>query len=284
MIRDYYHITKPGIVGGNAVAVVAGFFLASKGSVDWFLLLATLVGLSLVVASGCVMNNYIDRDIDGKMERTKNRVLVRGFVPLRNALVYGKVLAVTGLGILALYVNWLTVIVSMIGLFVYVVLYSMWLKRTSVYGTLVGSISGAVPPVVGYLAVSNSVDLGAVILFFVLAFWQMPHSYAIAIYRLEDYVAAGIPVLPAKKGIAAAKIQTVIYVALFMLATHSLAVFGYGGYFYFAIMTLLGFVWLGLAIRGFWVVNDRLWARRMSLFSILILVVFCVAIVFDAIV
>lgn len=282
MIKDYYSITKPGIIYGNAIAVAAGFILASKGHVDWRLMLATLIGLSLVVASGCVMNNYIDRDIDALMERTKNRPLVRGVVSPKSALVFAKILAVFGIAILYFYTNLLAVAASMVGLFVYVVVYSIWLKRSSVHGTIVGSISGAMPPVVGYLAVSNSIDAGAIILFFILALWQMPHSFAIAIYRLEDYISANIPVLPVKKGVFVTKIQMLIYVALFIVATSLLPVFGFAEYAYFFVMTLLGIVWLTLGVKGFYATDNKLWARNMFIYSIIILVAFCIAIALES--
>lgn len=277
-MKDYYLITKPGIIYGNAITVVAGFLLASRGYIDWQLLLATLVGLSLVVASGCVMNNYIDRDIDALMERTKARAMAQGRISTRSALVYAVVLGFIGLGILFFYTNILAVVASLVGLFVYVVVYSMWLKRTSTHGTIVGSISGAMPPVVGYLAVTGSIDLGAVILFLILALWQMPHSFAIAIYRLEDYAKAGIPVLPVKKGIQITKIQMLIYVALFVMATFALAVFGYTGYVYLSVMTTLGLGWLALSARGFWTTSDKLWSRNMFIYSIVVLVAFSIMI------
>lgn len=282
MIKNYYQLTKPGIIFGNAVSVIAGFFLASKGHHDWQLFLATLFGLSFVVASGCVFNNYIDRDIDQVMERTKNRPLARGAISPRVAIAYATILGLLGISILLVYVNLLSVLVSLVGLFVYVVAYSLWLKRTSWYGTIVGSISGAVPPVVGYLAVSNAIDAGAVILFLILVLWQMPHSFAIAIYRLTDYTKAKIPVLPVKKGIRITKLHMLVYVALFIMATLLLPVFSYVGYAYFFVMTLLGFAWLGLSVKGFWVTDDKLWARNMFVFSILIIVAFCIMIVIDA--
>ena len=281
LMKDYFSITKPGIIGGNAITVVAGFLLASGGDVDWWLLLATLVGLSLVVAGGCVINNYIDRDIDGMMERTKDRALVIGTITPRIALIYGKVLAIFGLGVLAFYTNLLTTAMAVLGLFVYVVVYSLWLKRTSTHGTIVGSISGAMPPVVGYLAVSGSIDLGAVILFFILALWQMPHSFAIAIYRLEDYTKAGIPVLPVKRGIAITKIHMLIYTALFVMATFALAVFGYTGYEYLLVMVILGLGWLGLSASGFYSTNIKFWSRNMFVYSIAILVVFSIMIAIE---
>ena len=194
-LKDYYYLIKPGIIYGNAINTAAGFFLAAKGNIDFLLLLKTLGGSSLIIASACVFNNYIDRDIDSKMTRTKNRTLVRGAVPDPIALLYGSLLGVIGFGVLIIYTNVLTVLVGATGMFFYVVMYSIW-KRRSPYGTLVGSISGAVPPVAGYSAVTNSLDVGALILFLVLVFWQMPHFYAIAIRRREEYKEAGIPVLP----------------------------------------------------------------------------------------
>lgn len=274
MLKDYYKLTKPGIIYGNAITVVAGLLLASKGNIDWVLLVATLVGLSLVVASGCVFNNYIDRDIDLLMERTKNRVMAEGRISARNALGYASVLGLIGLSILYFYTNLLAVGSALAGLFVYVVVYSLWFKRTSTHGTIIGSISGAMPPVVGYLAVTGSIDIGAVILFFILALWQMPHSFAIAIYRLEDYTKANIPVLPVVKGIHKTKVQMVVYVALFVMVTFALPVFGYVGYWYLSVMAILGFGWLGLSIKGFSQKNEKLWARNMFIYSIVILIIF----------
>lgn len=284
MIKDYYLITKPGIIYGNAVTVVAGFLLASRGDISWLLLLATLVGLSLVVASGCVFNNYIDRDIDALMERTKNRTMAQGRIPPRSALVYASVLGLIGLGILYFYTNFLAMAAALVGLFVYVVVYSLWLKRTSTHGTIIGSISGAIPPVVGYLAVSNSIDPGAGILFFILALWQMPHSFAIAIYRLSDYINASIPVLPAEKGIYMTKVHMLIYVTFFVIASLALSVFGYAGQLYFYVMILFGLAWFLLCVKGFFIktTDNKNWARNMYIFSIIIIVMFCLAILVEA--
>lgn len=278
LIKDYYSITKPGIVYGNAITAVAGFILASQGAINYFLLFATILGLSLVVASGCVFNNVIDRDIDAKMERTKKRATVRGSISIKAGLVYASILGLVGLSLLALYTNILTVSAALLGLFVYVVLYSMWLKRSSTHSAIVGSISGAIPLLVGYLAVHGQTDTGAVILFFVLALWQMPHAFAIAIYRLEDYKNASIPVLPLEKGVYATKVQIFIYASLFLIATLLLSLFGYTGRGYFYVMLILGSLWLLLCAEGFYnhEKDDRAWARNIFGFSILILIVFCV--------
>ncbi|MGB2580413.1 MAG: heme o synthase [Minisyncoccia bacterium] len=283
MIKNYFFITKPGIIGGNAITVVAGFLLASGGGVDLWLLVATLTGLSFVVASGCVFNNYIDRDIDILMERTMGRALAQGAVSPSGALLYASALALIGIIILIASTNILTTIASALGLFIYVVVYSLWLKRKSIYGTVVGSISGAIPPVVGYLAVSNSIDLGALILFFILVFWQMPHSYAIAIYRLSDYMDAGISVLPAEKGLYVTKVHMLISVALFVMASLVLSVFGYAGQLYFCVMILFGLAWFLLCVKGFFIktTNNKKWARSMYLFSIIIIAIFFLVVLIE---
>ncbi len=228
MFKAYYQLTKPGIIYGNAITTVAGFFLASKGHFNLGLFLAALIGISLVIASGCVFNNYIDKDLDATMERTKNRALVTGAISVRGAIVFGAILGLLGLATLGLLTNTLTAEIALLGLFFYVVLYSL-AKRRSVYGTIVGSISGAVPPVVGYCAVTGRFDLGALILFLILVFWQMPHFYAIAIFRQQDYTAAGLPVLPVVKGLRTTKIHILFYILAFTIAAAALYIFKFAG-------------------------------------------------------
>jgi protoheme IX farnesyltransferase len=269
LIKTYYALTKPGIIYGNALTATAGFLLASKGHVDGWLLLAAVAGTSLVIASACVFNNYIDRGIDAKMARTSKRALVSGLVSGRNAIIYATLLGLAGFAILALYTNLLVVTIGLAALFDYVVLYGL-AKRRSVHGTLVGSIAGAAPVVAGYCAVTDRFDTGAVILFLVLALWQMPHFYAIAMYRFDDYKAAGLPVLPVKSGMPAAKIQIILYIAAFIAANTLLSAFGYTGYTYLVIMTVLGLAWLWKGAKGFKTNDDKPWARQMFLLSLVI--------------
>jgi len=268
LLKQYLNLAKPGIVFGNLISVTGGFFLASRGDIDLALYFATALGVSLVIASGCVFNNYIDRDIDQKMERTRNRVLAQGLVSPVHAIVYACVLGVAGVALLYAATNTLAVMLVLMGFVVYVGLYSLWLKRGSVYGTLVGSLSGAAPPVVGYCAVSNEFDAGAAILLLIFSLWQMPHSYAIAIFRFNDYQAANIPVLPVIKGISAAKRQIVLYIAAFVVATLMLTLSGYAGYSYFVVAALSGAYWLWMGVSGYKAVDDTVWARKLFTFSI----------------
>lgn len=146
MIKQYLQVTKPGIIFGNLISVIGGFLLASKGDIDYPLFLSTLLGVSLVVASGCVFNNYIDRDIDKIMERTKNRVLVKGLIDPKVSLIYASVLGIAGMLLLYVAANALAMMLAVIGFVIYVGVYSLYMKRKSVYGTLIGSLSGAAPP------------------------------------------------------------------------------------------------------------------------------------------
>ncbi|GGU64295.1 protoheme IX farnesyltransferase [Pseudomonas laurentiana] len=266
--KHFIQITKPGIIFGNVLSVAGGFFLAAQGHVDFALFLATVIGTSLVVASGCVFNNCIDRDIDLKMERTKNRAMVQGLISLKLALVYATLLGVAGFGLLYVKANPLAALFALIGFIIYVGFYSLYLKRKSVHGTLVGSLSGAMPPVIGYCAVSNSFDLAALTLLVMFSLWQMPHSYAIAIFRFNDYLAASIPVLPVKRGIGVAKKHILLYIVAFLLATLMLTVGGYAGMSYMAVAAAMGMYWLYMAWTGYKAVDDRLWARKLFVFSI----------------
>lgn len=143
------------------------------------------------------------------------------------------------------------------------------MKRKSVYGTLIGSLSGAAPPVIGYCSVTNEFDMGALILLLIFSLWQMPHSYAIAIFRFKDYKAANIPVLPVIKGISVAKTHIFLYILAFMVATLMLAISGYAGYKYLIVGAAVSLWWLGMAISGFKTENDdRVWARKLFIFSI----------------
>jgi protoheme IX farnesyltransferase len=273
MLKNYYQLAKPGIIYGNLFTTLAGFLFASRWHFSPLLLIATLVGLGLVIGSACVFNNYIDRDIDRTMLRTKDRALISGAISPRGAIIYGIVLAVIGFSLLYAYVNILTALIALFGFVFYVVIYG-FAKRASHWGTVVGSVSGAVPIVVGYVAIADRLDGAALILFLILVLWQMPHFYAIAMYRLEDYVSAGIPVLPARKGMKVTKRYIVGYIAAFIIAMALLTICGYVGYIYLAAVLIIGLAWLWRGVEGFKAYDDRKWARKLFFFSLIVLVGF----------
>jgi len=280
-LKTYVGLAKPGIIMGNMINTAAGFALASRGYIDFSLFFYTLVGIAFIIASGCVFNNYIDRDLDEKMSRTKNRALVRGIITPNKALCYAIILMALGSSILALYTNFLSLSIALFGLIVYVVLYTS-MKYISVHGTLVGSIAGAVPPVVGYTAVTNQLDLCALILFAILVFWQMPHFFAISIYRFSDFKAAALPVLPVKKSIHSTKVQMVLYATFFVVSTSLLTVFGFTGLTTLVVLSGFGLYWLFLCFQGFNCKSDAFWAKKVFRFSLIIVLTLCVLLIVDA--
>lgn len=274
--KTYYQLTKPGIIRGNAITAIGGFLLASRGTFHLETFLGMLLGISLVIASACVVNNYIDRSIDAKMQRTKKRALVTGTVTVKNALVYASLLGFLGLVCLS-FTNLLTISLAIIGYIFYVVIYG-YAKRRSSLGTVVGSVSGAIPIVVGYCAVTNAFDFGAILLFLIMVMWQMPHFYAISIYRRQEYKAAGIPVLSLTKGVQTTKIYILLYIIGFSFVSMLLTVFGYTGYIYLLVMLCLSLYWLRMAMLGFRTKDDDKWARKVFGFSLIVLLIFSVLI------
>lgn len=187
-LKDYYILIKPGIVIGNAYHVLAGIFLAYQFDWSWATAGGVLVGTSALIASACVANNYFDRHQDARMNRTKNRPLANGSISLFSAVVFAGLLLIGGLALLHLTTNPLTVILGLIAYISYAFVYT-YMKRITAYNTIVGTLPGALPGVAGYVAFSGQLDWMAWLIFIVLAIWQLPHFYAIAIRRRQEYEA-----------------------------------------------------------------------------------------------
>jgi heme o synthase len=279
MLKKYLFLTKPGILFGNFVTTLGGYFVAAQGSVDFLLLLITLLGTLFVVASGCVVNNVIDQDIDQKMQRTQNRAMVKKTISEPIAYAFAFVLGLLGFSILWFWVNAYAFLFAVIGFVVYVGFYSLWTKRTTIHQTLVGSISGAAPPVIGYTAIANHFDLGALLIFLGYALWQMPHSWGIAVYRFEDYKNAGIPILPVARSIRRTKIESLIYVVLFGICMNALFFYGYANWIYAIVLNVFTLYWIYLTILGFKAVDDQAWAKQYFMFSVKLITV--VSIIFS---
>lgn len=270
-VRVYYSLAKPGVMYGNVLTCAAGFLLASRWHSSFGLFAATVGGMALIISSACALNNFLDRDIDKKMERTRKRVTVTGEVPPRNAAIFAVAIGVAGFAVLAVFTSWLVTAIGAAGYVIYVVFYGMLGKRRSVHGTLVGSLSGAAPILGGYCAASGKIDAGAILVFLILFFWQMPEFYSISIYRRQEYAAAGVPVISVARGVKRTKLEILIYTAAFTLAIILLGVFGPARYTYLAVMTLLSLYWLWLAIKGQRTADDSKWARGMFRFSLVII-------------
>lgn len=274
MIRKYISLTKTGIIRGNLMVGTAGFLFAASGNVDWWLLLTFLAGTGMIIASGCVFNNVLDRDIDRRMKRTENRALVTGDISVRGALIFAIVLGVIGPLLLLLYVNTLTCILGLLGLFFYVVVYGI-AKRSTPLSTIIGSLPGAVPPAAGYVAVTGVFDAAAAVLFLTMALWQMPHFYAISIYRRDDYAAAKLPVWSVAHGLAAARNHVVAFAVLYLLTIPLLWLWGGTSLSYLVVMSLAALWWLWLTLRGTQLGSKDLpkWAKQVFGTSLLIILI-----------
>nr|WP_240473305.1 heme o synthase [Salsuginibacillus kocurii] len=268
--RNYLTLAKMGIVNSNLMTAFAGFFLAATytsgysfvGNLHYLFL--TLLGIGLVMAGGCTLNNYIDRDIDHLMKRTEERPTVTGLVEPKQVLAVGLMQAGIGLAVL-LAVEVTAAIIALVGFVVYVGIYSMWLKRTHSLNTIVGSIAGAVPPLAAWAAVDPSLHTYAWALFAIMFIWQPPHFLALAMKRCDEYRAAGIPMLPVVAGFEMTKRQIVVYVAA--LIPVSLLLFEFGT-FYTIVAAILGLGWLGLGVMGWKMKDDVKWARLMFVYSL----------------
>ncbi|TFE00272.1 heme o synthase [Jeotgalibacillus salarius] len=267
--KDFLALIKIGIVNSNFITAFTGLWLALYFTDTYFLgsldvMFLALLGSSLVVAGSCSINNYIDRDIDPLMERTKNRPTVTGRVAPTKALGLGISLVIVGE--IMLFMTTVTAgLIGLFGVFSYVVLYSMWTKRKYASNTIVGSISGAVPPLIGWAAIDPGLGAIPFALFLIMFVWQPPHFYAIAMRRVEEYRAAGIPMLPVVKGFARTKLSMLLWViALFPLPFLLPSL----GTAFIVLATILNVGWLALALAGYKTKNDHKWATMMFVYSL----------------
>ncbi len=278
MIRAYYRLTKPGIIYGNTIVAVAAYVFGAERALSLVPLCGLLVGLMASIASVCVINNILDRDIDARMERTKNRAIPTGTISARNAYIFAAVLFVIGTGSLYLFTNPLTLALTLIADAVYVLAYTP-LKRISHHSTIVGTIAGSMPPVIGYTTATHSLDLVALTLFIFMVAWQMVHFMGIAIFRKSEYAAAGVPVLSVRFPGSYAKTIMVTYAVLCVV---SAGVFAYVAQLplYLSLLLMGGNMAWGLyALLGARTHDDVHWARKVFGYSMLILLLLCAVLV-----
>lgn len=275
MKKYYLSLIKPNIVIGNTMSAIGGFFVASKTHINVILLINMVIGISLIIAASCIFNNIIDRDIDAIMQRTKHRILARKTTTLflRTSILYATILIIFGFLFLSFTKNLLIISLTVIGVLTYVGIYSLWMKRKSIYSIIIGSISGSMPPVIGYCTVTNTVDIGAIILLIMFSLWQIPHSYAITILRLDDYKIALIPTFPIEKGILITIHHMIIYIIGFIITTILLTTMGYTSYIFLSIISSINLFWLCIGLYGYIYINNNilLWAKQMFLFSIVVI-------------
>jgi protoheme IX farnesyltransferase len=267
--RDFWEMTKPGITLMVTLTAGLGFLLAERSSTFSFVLLVhTLLGTALVSAGASVLNHVLERDTDALMHRTANRPLPAGRMNPDVALLFGVVVSVLGLLDLALGANLLTALLGAAALTGYVFVYTP-LKRVSSFATVIGAIPGAIPPMMGWAAVRNELDLAAWVLFGILFFWQLPHFLAIAWLCREDYARGGFPMLPVldPEGIRTGR-QAILYGAALVPLSLLPSLLGLMGTVYFVGALAFGLAYLGFSF-GFAASRSNPGARRLMLASLL---------------
>ena len=278
-IGDYLVLAKPGIVSLVMMSTLTGLCIASRGLPDLWLTVSVMTGIALATAGSAILNNYVDRDIDAIMERTRSRALaVEAFTP-RNTVISGILLVVISVAYLWSSVNSITAVCTGVAAFGYVVLYTIILKRRSSYANQVGGIAGALPPVIGYVAVTQRVDLTAVILFAISAVWQHPHALSIALKYRDQYESARIPVIPVAKGVSSTKKRIAVYTALLLVVSITPYISGMAGLIYLIVAITAGIYYLGLAVK--FMMSKRDCDIFLFFYSILYIVVIFAAMILD---
>ncbi|MEN1969230.1 heme o synthase [Lentibacillus sp. N15] len=269
IITDFKELFKAIVLISNVLPVFTGFWLAlyftnASFANYWGVFILTIIGSTCVMAGALLLNNWYDVDIDTVMARTQKRPTVTGRISLKTVLALGIALSVIGL-IILLFTTLEAAIYAFIGWFTYVILYTMWSKRKYTLNTIIGSISGAVTPLIGWAAIEPAYHVVPIVLFFVIFIWQIPHTFSIAIKKYDEYKAAKVAMLPVVYGFLFTKRQMVVYIACLLPLPFLLASLGTT---FMVIATILNVGWLILGIRGFSAKDDWQWAHKNFIYSL----------------
>lgn len=251
--HDYYELCKPRVVLLMLLTSVIGMFMATPGMVPWQVLLFGNLGIALCAGSAAAVNHLVDRRIDLVMSRTHNRPIAQGRIDTAHAILFALILGVLGMAILIGLINQLTAWLTLASLLGYAVVYTLWLKRATPQNIVIGGLAGAAPPLLGWTAVTNSIDGHGLLLVLIIFAWTPPHFWALAVHRRDEYAKADIPMLPVTHGIPYTKLHTLLYtlilfaVTLMPYATHmsgplyllGAVVLGLG-FLYWSIVMLIG--------------------------------------------
>src|SRR5579863_9220637 len=265
--RDYFELTKPRVVALIVLTAVVGTLLASPGLPPLDALVFGNLGIALAAASAAAVNHVLDRQIDARMGRTRNRPLPSGHLTPTRALGFALVLALASMSILIAFVNLLTAVLTFLSLILYAVVYTVWLKRATPQNIVIGGAAGAAPPVLGWIAVTDHVSAQALLLFLIIFAWTPPHFWALAIARRHDYARADIPMLPVTHGVEFTRLHVLLYTVILCLVTMLPFMIGMSGLVYLLAALALNARFLGYAIMLKVTRRDDL-PMRMFRFSI----------------
>jgi protoheme IX farnesyltransferase len=246
----YLELCKPRVVYLIVFTAVVGMFLAVPGWPPWNALIAGTLGIGLAAASAAAINHLLDQRIDAVMARTRNRPLPSGQLSVQQVLTFAFALGLLSMVLLITWVNALTAVLTFLSLIGYAIVYTVWLKRATPQNIVIGGAAGAAPPVLGWAAVTGSVDHNALILFLIIYVWTPPHFWALAIHRRKDYAAVDIPMLPVTHGVRFTRWHIFFYTILLVIVTTLPYLTGMSGLFYVTGVTVLnlGFLWYALRL------------------------------------
>ncbi len=268
--QDYLALCKLKVVSLIVFTAVVGMFLATPTMVPWDILIFGTIGIGLAACSAAAINHVVDHRIDSIMARTNRRPLPKGRVSLLNAIIFAWFLGTVSMGVLAFLVNPLTAGLTALSLIGYGFIYSMYLKRATPQNIVIGGAAGAAPPVLGWTAVTGTLDPNSLLLFLIIFAWTPPHFWALAIYRREDYAAVNIPMLPVTHGVKFTRLHILLYTIVLFIVSLLPYLVGMSGFFYLVGAVLLGGGFLYYAIRMQFDHADRLAMQTFS-FSIIYL-------------
>lgn len=280
-ISDFLTLCKVKVVALIMLTAVVGMFLSTSDLPPIHLVILGSIGIALASSSAAVFNHVIDQKIDNEMARTHKRPLPEGKISSKTALIFGVVIGVLGIGILAIWVNMLTAVLTLIALIGYAVFYTMYLKRATPQNIVVGGAAGAAPPLLGWTAITNSVELGALLLFLIIFIWTPPHFWALAIHRQKEYAKVNIPMLPVTHGHYFTRIQILLYTILLLIITIIPYLVGMSGLIYLVGALLLGLGFLYFAVQLLRLPEDKQLPMKTFGYSINYLMILFIILLVD---
>ena len=278
--QDYLELCKPRVVALMLLTVVVGMYLSTPSWVPITTLVATLLGIAFTAGSAAAVNHLVDKRIDALMTRTSKRPIARGRVSIKQALYFAIILGGAGLAILICFVNTLTAVLTFCSLIGYAGIYTGYLKRATPQNIVIGGLAGAAPPLLGWTAVTNSLDPNGLLLVLIIFTWTPPHFWALAIYRFEDYRHAEIPMLPVTHGIPFTKLSVLLYTILLLGVSILPFVVGMAGVLYLVGALLLGLRFLYWSIRLYYS-EKAIVAMQTFRFSIIYLMMLFIFLLVD---
>ena len=279
-LRAFYALTKPRVVSLILLTAVIGMFLATPAMVPPRLLVAATLGIALVAGAAAAINCLVERKIDALMRRTRWRPLARGELGTRETLVFAALIGATGLWLLAYYVNELTMWLTLATFVGYAVVYTILLKPATPQNIVIGGASGAMPPVLGWAAVTGEVSTEAMLLFLIIFAWTPPHFWSLALYRTADYARAGVPMLPVTHGAHYTRLQVLLYTLILFAVSLLPYVVQMSGLAYLLAAVALGGVFIAYALRIYFAYSDAV-AQRTFRYSIAYLALLFAALLVD---